>query len=63
MTTITAGAVTVGGLFVTGFVLGLGFWASKKLTNVVDRRLVERDPIIMANLYPSKNIPAPVQGL
>lgn len=44
MLTTTAGAVK---LISMGFCLGIGFWASKKLTNVVDEKLA---------LYDQRNI-------
>ena len=36
---VETAALTTAKLVAAGFCLGLGFWASKKLTNIVDEKL------------------------
>jgi len=40
---IETAALTTAKLVTAGFCLGLGFWASKKLTNLVDEKLLIYD--------------------
>lgn len=41
--TMTVAATTAVKLISAGFCLGIGFWASKKLTNVIDEKLLMYD--------------------
>lgn len=48
-TTVAVAAITAK-VIASGFLLGLGFWGSKKLTNYLDMRLALRDPEFMKSL-------------
>ena len=52
MTTATTIGVTVTQIVVSGFLLGIGFWGSKKVTNYIDYRLGLKDARRHTKEYP-----------
>lgn len=57
MATTTAVLLVSSKIIASGFLLGLGFWGSKRLTNYLDYRLALRDPEFIKNLQLGAPLP------
>ena len=50
LTTLAVGTITAGKIITYGCLLGVGFWASKKITGLIDEQLLLHDRKFLQSL-------------